>query len=1242
MKLHYWILGTLAILFIVLAGGATVLMETQAGLRWTIGLAESYSGGSLAVGTAGGHLAGPFTLKDVRLKVKHTTIALRQVRIDWHPAALLRGTVHIGLFDARGVVVATNGGTKRAGGTGAHLPSRIHLPVAIRIDRARVQSLRWQGSGRAVSVSEFGFALDASSRRASVKKLRIAGPGIFLAGTLAVQPRGAWKISGRIAGHAALKGYPQIAGRTRVRGALRGTVRVDQSISAPFQAEIEARVSHLFGVPDLHGQLRLAHFNPRRLKGTWPDMPVSAEITLDGTLRKFVSSGTLTTLIAGSPQRFGFAIGASVNGNTVDIAHLNLVTPNAARLTVKGTLSTQAPYPADLHLAWNHLQWPLGAAPAVARAANGTAHLAGTPSHWRLDVVTLLKPGRLPQGRWALEASGTRDMMNVQAMAGLWLGGRFNGHGRIFLDTSHPTQMSFAGRGIRLSELPGHQRGQVRFDLAASGRVRTLQGRLEIKRLAGQWNGHAIRGKASLLRNAARIDLQSLQVALGHNHLHASGTWARTLNVSLQLDAPHLDEVEPRIGGALNATARVSGNPAAPTVHIKARGKSVRWKSLNVASAQMEGTVDISSTTVRSLTLQASNVTDGTLTVSKLSTTLSGPAQDQTMILDMTTNRGSANLSARGHSISGGWIGRIISGQFQPLKSEPYRLQRPARIQFTKRNTRLDRNCWRASHGGGFCLSGQSSPGGWQIKAALASIPLGLANSYLGHTVSLEGRMAGTLQAGDSKNGLKLLGELHVGPGSITRTQAGNEHRFKFSEAGIEASLNPLRAEVRVGLVMKSGGLLNAALDTPWRKHKTPTGRLRLRAVLPDLSGLAALSPDISNVTGRLDANIEMQGSLDSPRLIGQVRLDKAGLTLGRYGTRITDAHLLVKGTGNGLQFSGQAGDNNKGRISLRGSLRHQKQWRLVTRIQGNHFRAANMPEATINLSPHLLVTVQGHAVSVRGAVTIPSAHIHPPHFSGAIAPTPDLVIAGEKKSSQSRWALTAELHIQLGKRVHFTGYGLEGRVGGQLNLHDQPGKLTTASGELKILDGTYRAYGQDLTIDHGRLLFSGGPVTNPGLDMRASRKIGMVTAGLQITGSLRSPQLQVFSDPPMTQSNALAYLLFGHGVNQTSGAEQSTLNRAANAIGIAGGTLIAKAIGRQVGVDTVSVENASPYSTNASQASLFLGKYLSPRLYVSYGIGLYEPISLFRIRYTLSRHWALEAESGTISGADILYTIGH
>ena len=52
------------------------------------------------------------------------------------------------------------------------------------------------------------------------------------------------------------------------------------------------------------------------------------------------------------------------------------------------------------------------------------------------------------------------------------------------------------------------------------------------------------------------------------------------------------------------------------------------------------------------------------------------------------------------------------------------------------------------------------------------------------------------------------------------------------------------------------------------------------------------------------------------------------------------------------------------------------------------------------------------------------------------------------------------------------------------------------------------------------------------------------------------------------------------------------------------------------------------------------VGKYLSPRLYVTYGVGLFEPISTFKIRYILGRDWTLQAEQGEGTSADFLYTV--
>ena len=56
--------------------------------------------------------------------------------------------------------------------------------------------------------------------------------------------------------------------------------------------------------------------------------------------------------------------------------------------------------------------------------------------------------------------------------------------------------------------------------------------------------------------------------------------------------------------------------------------------------------------------------------------------------------------------------------------------------------------------------------------------------------------------------------------------------------------------------------------------------------------------------------------------------------------------------------------------------------------------------------------------------------------------------------------------------------------------------------------------------------------------------------------------------------------------------------------------------------------------------ASYTLGKYLTPELYVSYGIGLFDAINTFSLRYSLTDRLSLESVSGSGNSADLIYTI--
>jgi translocation and assembly module TamB len=228
-------------------------------------------------------------------------------------------------------------------------------------------------------------------------------------------------------------------------------------------------------------------------------------------------------------------------------------------------------------------------------------------------------------------------------------------------------------------------------------------------------------------------------------------------------------------------------------------------------------------------------------------------------------------------------------------------------------------------------------------------------------------------------------------------------------------------------------------------------------------------------------------------------------------------------------------------------------------------------------------------------------------------------------------------VRVVLGEKVMVASSGFTGRPYGSLLVSEQPDRPTTAVGELQVADGIYKAYGQDLTLDHGRLLFAGGPVDNPGLDLQAYRTASDGTvAGVIVKGTLKSPQATLYSNPPMGQSDALAYLLLGHPLGQSTPQEGNLVANAATSLGLKGGNLLAKKIASRFGLEEARIESTG----GLQESSLVVGKYLSPRLYVNYGIGLFQPISTFRIRYILGRTWSLQAQQGEGTSADFLYEI--
>ena len=226
---------------------------------------------------------------------------------------------------------------------------------------------------------------------------------------------------------------------------------------------------------------------------------------------------------------------------------------------------------------------------------------------------------------------------------------------------------------------------------------------------------------------------------------------------------------------------------------------------------------------------------------------------------------------------------------------------------------------------------------------------------------------------------------------------------------------------------------------------------------------------------------------------------------------------------------------------------------------------------------------------------------------------------------------VTSSVRVVLGDSVTFRGFGFRADLAGSFRVEDRPDRPTTGSGTITLSRGRYRAHGQDLRIDDGRVTFN-GPVDDPALDIRAYREARDRTiAGLHIRGTLRHPEATIFSNPSMSQSEAMSYLMFGRPLNQGNSSEQNRMTDAAAALG---GDMLAQSLGAKVGLEA-GIEQG----TNPNEAALVAGTYLSPELFVAYGVGLFDRVNIFRVRYEFTRRWSVQAESSRESSADVFFT---
>lgn len=919
---------------------------------------------------------------------------------------------------------------------------------------------------------------------------------------------------------------------------------------------------------------------------------------------------------------------------------LDLVLSAPQAIRVRGELLLDQLQPGfDLVAEWPQLQWPVQGAAQFA-ADSGRLLLRGVADAYRLELQTKLSGEGIPAAGIDLTGEGDLNQLRLASFNAELLGGRLRADGKVGWQQGVSWDLQLVAEaidpGLFVADWPGRISGQLNI---SGSYVEQLALQAKVRQLSGELRGQPISAKGGLAYSVGVLQADELELASGPNRIHLHGRVEQRLDLTFDVDAPELAALYPGLSGRLKGSGKLGGEAQSPSINAELSGAAIGYQDL--LARQLELKIDwqqsggMGDMHLSGIDLQGNEI-------SNLRLNLSGTPEAHRLDLALSAPTQSAELSANGALLQRDWSGVLTRLNLRQQDLGEWRLKAPVRMQLSETQVQADDLCLLQGITALCAKGGWSSSAGFDLAGGLRKFDLARLAEMLPGEAVIKGELRGEFKLTGTPDKPALMFKLDPGSGSIRLPEHAKNFELGYRNASINGRFDNDRgsAELQFDLGGKGHARGRLLLGPEERGSRSLGGEIN--ADFPDLALVAGFVPVLEQVQGRLHVAANLGGTLEQPAIKGALRIDNARALVPAAGITLTDIDLGIVGDGQALQVQGQL-RSGKGRIGIEGSVDLAAVGpTLDLQVQGEMFEAARLPEALVEVSPDLHLRGSG-PYQLTGTLHIPKTAIELKELpSGTLEVSDDEIIVGAERTKKRQPApqnLTADVRVVLGKQVTFKGFGLKTGLTGAVATHvDAAG--ASANGKIELRDGSYKSYGQDLTVERGRLLFA-GPPTNPDIDLRALRvsRDEKVKAYLAVNGPLSKPRLRVFSEPALPDAEALAYLLTGKGLNSADRGEGLNIAAAALSLGVSKGEPLLQQLSDRLGLDELRVDSGDG---GIEDASLIVGKYLDPNLYVGYSQGLFNPEGAVLLRLRLSERLELESRSGNEQSVDLFYRFEH
>lgn len=928
--------------------------------------------------------------------------------------------------------------------------------------------------------------------------------------------------------------------------------------------------------------------------------------------------------------------------------YLDAALQSPAQVSAKGWVELGELLPRfDLQLAWSALQWPLQGTKQYA-SENARMTLKGTAEQYHVTLDSKIFAQDMAAEQIHLLGQGDSQQLTFSELSIKALNGELQTKGRFSWTDTIPSDLQIQASHIQLDSVLPDYPGILDLDAQVSGALlNKLDMQINIKHLQGNLMGQAVKGQASVRYQPEVTDIKQALVSVGRNSLSMQGKLGKKNQLTFKLDAADMQQLSPDLAGSVYADGMLQGDLTEPTIDLDVHADKLSFQQQKVEKIQATVRLVTAGEGLLDVDARLENINLDGIDIHRVELHSMGQLAEHRIYAQVDSSKGNIDLALQGAwRPQEYWQGELeylqLSstpvGDWKLIKSAPLELifaeQKPIQVQ-------TDMCLAQKGATGLLCVHAKSDKkSGQSVDGYIKRLPLSVFAQWLPENLAIESDLQTEFSLTASQ-GLSGNMTLSLDPGElrVMHEELGLQI-IRFNTAQMDIDISPDKLDAELSLVMEAQKRIDGQIQIRGLDN-IKTARLdgTLDVRMDSLGFVNALNTVVEDIEGAIDAKVKLQGLLTSPTLNGtKINLSKGQLKLAEAGLSVSDFHFeAVQTETQHLVLIGGA-DIQGQKLAVKGQIENyandQLQFKLA--INGENLQVLQLPDMQVWASPDLHLSGNKKGAKLSGDVTIPKAVLLFASLpEGAIALSDDEVIVSDELTAPKvpAYPFDMNINILLGDAVSIEGFGLKSRLEGKLRAELQAGGFKLFN-ELNLVDGTYQAYGQDLSIKKGQLLFA-GEVDNTGINMLAYRKASdwnnKTIAYLSMTGMLTAPVTRIYTEPALSESESLAYLLTGAALGGSSGSNAMLIAKAALGLG----KDYVEAVMETVGIDEFEIK-----STSVGQNSMVLGKRIGPNLYARYIVDILSSQMQLAVEYQWNKNISIETRAGATHSSDIKYNI--